>query len=241
MKRYIYLSILGLTTGELLIFSGAILYGLGIHLINLLLIVFIVIFAGLNINYRNVLQGLTLVTLLRVINLSMPSFFTTVLLQYPLMYGVMFVPIYNVAKDSRLELGLNLKYLPLAIVIGIMMGGIEYRILEPMALIQNIEWTNIVLISIIMVAFIGTVEEMIFRPILQVRLGKVFGIGHGIILSGIIFGIMHSTYMLIDEILFATIFGIVLGYIYYRTRNVIVTILIHGIANIMLFGVLGLI
>ena len=53
----------------------------------------------LNLDIKNVLQGLILVALLRVVSLSMPQFFTTVLLQYPLTYGVMFIPIYNIVKN----------------------------------------------------------------------------------------------------------------------------------------------
>ena len=247
MKKWTYIPILGLITGELLIFDGKILPGLGIHIINLLFIILLSVFGNLSLDIKKVLQGLILVTLLRVVNLSMPQFFITTLLQYPLIYGVMFIPIYNMAKNQGIslkELGINFNkfyiYLPMAVTIGVMAAVIEYRILNPIALIDNVRLSNIALISIIMIVFIGTVEEIIFRPILQTRLKKVFGLRYGILLTGVIFGIMHSTYGVVNEIIFATIFGIILGLIFQKTKSLPFTISINGIANIMLFGILPL-
>ena len=247
MKKWTYVPILSLIAGELLIFNGNIFPGLGIHIINLLLIILLIIFGNLNLDIKNILQGLTLVILLRVVNLSMPQFFTTTLLQYPLIYGVMFIPIYNVVKNQQIsskELGINFNkfyiYLPIAILIGIVMAIIEYGILGPTALIDNIRFSNIALITIIMTVFIGTVEGIIFGPILQTRLKNVFGLRYGILLSGVIFGVMHSTYGIINEILFATMFGIILGYIFQKTKSLPFTVSILGVTNIMLFGILPL-
>lgn len=247
MKKWTYVSILGIVAGELLIFNGNVLSGLGIHIINLLFITLLIIFGNLSLDIKYVLQGLILVALLRVVNLSMPQFFTTTLVQYPLMYGVMFIPLYNTVKSQQIsikELGIDFKkmyiYLPVAILIGIMMAIVEYRILSPVALIDNVRFSNIALITIIMIVFIGTVEEIIFRPILQTRLKKVFGLRYAILTSGILFGIMHSTYGMINEILFASIFGIILGYIFHKTNSLPFTVSIHGTTNIMLFGILPL-
>ena len=247
MKKWTYVPILGIVAGELLIFNGNVLPGLGIHIINLLFITLLIIFGNLSLDIKNVLQGLILVALLRVVSLSMPQFFTMVLLQYPLIYGMMFIPVYNTVKNQQIslkELGINFHrmyiYFPIAVLIGIMVATVEYRILSPVALIDNTRFSNIALITIIMIMFIGTVEEIIFRPILQTRLKKVFGLRYSILLSGILFGIMHSTYGVVNEILFASIFGIILGYIFHKTRSLPFTISIHGITNIMLFGILPL-
>lgn len=247
MKKWAYVPIIGLIIGELLIFNGNIFHGLGMHIINLLVITLLIVFSDLNLDIKNMLQGLTLVTLLRVVNLSMPQFFTDTLQQYPLIYGVMFIPIYSTIKNQQIsleELGINFNkfymYLPMAVIIGTVVAIIEYRIISPVALIDNIRFSNIVIISIVMIVFIGTVEEIIFRPILQTRLKKVFGLRHGILLSGVLFGIMHSTYGIVDEILFAIIFGIVLGYIFQKTKSIPFVVSIHGVTNIMLFGILPL-
>lgn len=230
---------IGLVAGELIMFYGNILAGLGIHIINLLVIVFIIIFSNLSLKEKNVLQSLTLLIILRMINLSMPPFFSG-LLQYPLIYGIMFVPIYLTIKNQNIsnkELGINFSrlyiYIPIAVIIGIITAMAEYRIINPI-----IRFSDIVSIPIIMFAFIGIVEEVIFRSIFQTRLEKIFGLRYGLLLTGGIFGIMHSRYEILNEILFAGIFGIIIGYIFQKTRNLFFTTSIHGTANVILFGIL---
>jgi membrane protease YdiL (CAAX protease family) len=93
------------------------------------------------------------------------------------------------------------------------------------------------MLTIVMFVFVGAVEELIFRCILQTRLEKALGLKSGILLSGALFGIMHSSYGILNEILFASIFGIILGFIFQRTRSFPFILLIHGCANVLLFGI----
>lgn len=245
MKKEISIPILGIIVGELLMFYDQISLGLGIHIVNLLIITFILMFSSLTIKEKNVLQSLTLLIILQMINLSMPQFFTAALVQYSLIYGIMFVPIYFTIKNQQIpykELGINFSrlyyYLPLAILIGIVTAVVEYHILNPMALIQKIRASDIIFISIVMFIFVGIVEEIIFRSILQTRIEQVLGTGYGILLSGSIFGIMHASFGMLNEILFVTILGIVLGYIFHKTRSLPFIVSIHGATNVVLFGIL---
>ena len=222
MKKEIYFVIIGLIIAELMIFFGKISFGLIIHIINILGITFLIIFSKLNIKIKNLLQSMTLIILLRMINFAMPQFFSLTILQYPLIYGVMFIPIYSIVKSQQMtikDLGLAIDkklliYLPLAGLIGIFMAIIEFNIIYPISFFKNINFSDIILIVVIMIFFIGTVEELIFRSILQTRIEKVFGAKSGILLSGGIFGIMHMSYGSINEIIFAGMFGIILGYIF---------------------------
>ncbi len=248
MKKEVYLPIFGIIAGELIMFYGQIFLGLEIHIINLLLITYIIIFGGLTIKEKNVLQSLTLLTILRMINLSMPQFFTAALLQYSLIYGIMFVPIYLTIKNQQIsykELGINFSrlyyYVPLAILIGVVTAIVEYYILNPTALIQKIRHSDIILISIVMFIFVGIVEEIIFRSILQTRIEKILGTRYGILLGGSIFGIMHASYGMLNEILFVTVLGIVLGYIFHKTKNLPFIVSIRGVTNMTLFGILPII
>ena len=70
-----------------------------------------------------------------------------------------------------------------------------------------------------MFVFIGITEELIFRSILQTRFEKILGLRYGLLLTGGIFGMMHVSYGILDEILFAIIFGIFIGYIFQKTKN----------------------
>lgn len=247
MKKEIYLPMLGIAAGEVMMFSGHVYAGLAIHIINLQAITVALIFGDFPDRIKNVLQSLTLLIMMRIINLAMPQFFTITLLWYPLIYGVIFIPIYYIIKNQQIsskELGIDFRrlhiYLPAAILIGLAMALIEFRVLHPASLITDLKLSNLILISMVMFVFIGAAEELIFRSILQTRLEKVFG-SKSLLLSGALFGIMHSGYGLMNEILFAGIFGIVLGYIFQKTRSFPFILVIHGTANVFLFGVLPII
>ena len=245
MKK-VYFPIINIIIAEIMIFFSMIYYGFGLHMLNLFIIMYLIVRES-EINIRYVLQSLILVILLRIIGVSIPQFFNTDLLRYPLIYGVMFLPIFYVIKSQQIsnaELGITFRkiylYLPLAIIIGTIIGTIEYKILNPVPLIK-MSLSNIILLSIIMFVFIGTVEEIIFRSILQTRLEKIFSPNQGVLLSGIMFGITHSGYGIIGEIVFAIVIGITLGYIFVKTRNIVFMIAVHGIANIILFGILQMV
>ncbi len=245
MKKEICIPMLGLAAGELAMFFGHVYIGLAIHIINLQGITLALIFGNLSKGIKNVLQSLILLLQMRIINLAMPQFFTITLLWYPVVYGVMFIPVYYIIRNQQIsskELGIDFRrlyiYLPAAILIGIVMGLTEFRVLHPASLITDLKLPNLILISIVMFVFIGAVEELIFRSILQTRLEKVFGLNQGLLLSSALFGIMHAGYGLWNEILFAGVFGIVLGYIFQKTRSFPFILIIHGTANVLLFGVL---
>lgn len=245
MKKDIYLPSLGIVAGELNIFLGQVYPGIAIHIINLQIIALALIFGRYPSEIKNVFQSLLLLLLMRIISVAMPQFFTTFLLSYPLIYGIMFLPIYLIIKNQQIspkEIGMDFRrlhfYLPAALLIGTAAALLERRIIGSIPLIENINISNLLLISIVMFVFVGAVEELIFRSILQTRLEKVLGLNYGVLLSGILFGIMHSSYGIMNEILFAGVFGVFLGYIFQRTRSFPFILVIHGTANVFLFGLL---
>jgi membrane protease YdiL (CAAX protease family) len=254
MKKEIILASLGICVGEMNIFLGHIYLGIVMHIISLQILTLAIIFGQFSsdienvFHIKNVFQSLLLLLLLRIVNIAMPQFFTNTLLWYSLIYGVMFLPIYFIIKNQRItttELGLDFRrlhiYLPFALLIGTVAALFERRIINPLPFIENINISSLFTLTIIMFVFVGAVEELIFRSILQTRLEKALGLKSGILLSGALFGIMHSSYGILNEILFATIFGIILSYIFQRTRSFPFILLIHGSANVLLFGFLPII
>lgn len=248
MKKDIYLSILGILVGEILLFSGYTYLGLIINIINLQAITLALIFGDSPVENKNLLQILLLLVQMRIVNLTMPALFTAKLLWYPLVYGVMFISIYYVTKQQNVtskEIGIDLErfylYLPMAFIIAAAMANLEFMIIDPAPLINNLKFHNILLIFIVMFTFVAATEEVIFRSLLQTRLQSIFGINKGILFGAILFGIMHSVYGNIDEILFATFFGAILGFIYHKTRSFPFILIIHGTANVFLFGILPII
>lgn len=101
MKKEIYIPIFGLIIGELTIFYDNIFYGLGIHTVNLIAVTLMIIFrSSLDIKMKNILRCICLAIILRMISLSTPQIFTTSILQYLLVYGIMIIPIYYIIKDK---------------------------------------------------------------------------------------------------------------------------------------------
>lgn len=82
-----------------MVFYGNILYGLGIHVANLLVATLMIIFESpLELKNKNILRYIILVILLRMINLSIPQL-SMVVFQYLLIFAVMSIPIYYIIKD----------------------------------------------------------------------------------------------------------------------------------------------
>ncbi|MCE8426171.1 MAG: CPBP family intramembrane metalloprotease [Candidatus Methanoperedens sp.] len=248
IKKEIFLPMLAIAAGEILMFFGMIYYSLVIHIINLQAITLAPFFKNYSSKIKMIHQSLILLLLMRIVNLAMPYFFSVKMLWYPLTYGIMYIAVFSVIKKQQIsykELGFIFKrfyiYLPSAILIGAVSAIIEYRILKPLPLIDDIGLSNLVLIAVVMFLFVGAIEELIFRSILLTRLEKVLEPRTALLISAILFGIMHSGYGRIDEILFAGIFGIVIGYIFQKTRSFPFIIVIHGTANILLFGILPII
>ncbi len=83
-------------------------------------------------------------------------------------------------------------------------------------------------LTMIMVAVLAPIfEELVFRKILIDRIRR-YGEFMAIFFSAFAFGMFHSN---LYQIFYAFAIGIILGYVYVRTGNVILTIIMHMIVN----------
>ena len=74
-------------------------------------------------------------------------------------------------------------------------------------------------------------EEILFRGFLVPRIG--------IILSALIFGILHFlSYASVSEFIAAFVFGLIAGYVFKRTKSLYATIIPHVLVNVL--GILAL-
>jgi membrane protease YdiL (CAAX protease family) len=131
-------------------------------------------------------------------------------------------------------------YAPLSIVLGLLIAEGEYLIIRTNGLIPDLSTFNLLMLSIVMIFFVGLVEEIIFRSILQNRLQMMFGNWAGLIFTSVLFGLMHSGYGSIYEVIYASLVGFLIGYLFYRTRSLPFVAMLHGFINIFLFGVIPL-
>jgi membrane protease YdiL (CAAX protease family) len=247
--RIAVISMIMIALGELLIFTGNATLGMAVHILNLQMIIVSMFIraeeTSRTVLDKQILQSLLLLLLLRIINVSMPFFFTMTLYWYPLIYSPMFISIYLILRYQNAsfdDIGMHTwnlyRYIPLAIIIGAILAWIEYRIIHPEPLIPGLGIANMVTLVIIMFVFVGLVEELIFRSILQTKLQQSIGMCSGLLVASVLFGIMHSGYGSVYELMFATTAGLIIGYLYQKTGSLPFVTVIHGTTNVLLFGVL---
>ncbi|PSU24403.1 CPBP family intramembrane glutamic endopeptidase [Photobacterium kishitanii] len=82
------------------------------------------------------------------------------------------------------------------------------------------------LMAILMVIFVPIIEELVFRGILINRLSVTFKTKTAVIISSILFGVLHT------DPLSATLFGVVMAMIYIQTQKLIIPIICHCLNNL---------
>jgi membrane protease YdiL (CAAX protease family) len=93
---------------------------------------------------------------------------------------------------------------------------------------ELIESSPIWVILIVAVILGPIVEELIFRKLMMDKFG-IYGDRMAIVVSAIAFGIFHGNFY---QLFYATLLGLVLGYIYAKTSNILYPILLHMIINL---------
>ena len=247
-SKWLYLAIpvVAIAVAELMMYSGERIQAMWIHALILLGLSFSTMFVK-NEEIQKTYQALILLPILRLVDLSMPAFYDVKLYNLIFIYSLLAIPVSIAATNqefTRTQLGITFKkigiYIPLSILLGLLLGAGEYLIVGEHFLIEDLSVFSLVMLSIIMIFFVGLVEETIFRSILQNRLETVLGNRKGLIITSILFGLMHSGYGNINEILYATFIGILIGYLFYRTRSLPLVTLIHGFINVFFFGIIPL-
>lgn len=192
----------------------------------------------------DVFRAFTLVPLFRLLNLGLPVFIASTLAWLPLVYGPVLLAAYVLQDDlSAVELptgrdvGVALLFLPAVLVGAILLGTLEYAIVDPAPVVESLALNELFLLVVVMVVFAGFVEEFVFRGILQRTIEAHSGRMAGIILSSLVFGAMHSSLQLPGEIVFGIGMGVVFAVLYDVTDNLVLITLLHGALNVFLFGV----
>ena len=226
-----------IAVAELLIFFGHLSAAVTIHAINLIVLVLSAAYIE-----NGVYPVLMLLPLFRLLNLAMPVFFNLTFYSFPLVYAPMFLPMYLIIKNkslSREELGLTFHgihyYAPLGIATGLLLGWAEYNVLRPQVLTQNVGIEGLLELSVVMIFFVGLVEEFVFRSALQTVASQRLGQIRGVIFASFLFGFMHGGYHLAPELLFTFCAGLIFGVMFLKTASLPLIALAHGATNVSLF------
>lgn len=241
---YLMFPVLIIAIAEFLIYSGRVIEAMEIHaflLFGLSLSMLYIKNEGIQKTY----QAFILLPVLRLVNLSMPAFYEITIYSFVFIYGLLTIPVTIALTNqgfTREQLGITFKrmwiYIPLSIIMGFLLGVGEYLIIETNYLIPDLSIIPLLILILVMVFLVGLVEEIIFRSILQNRLEMFLGSRGGVIVTSILFGLMHSGYGNMIEIFYTFLMGFIIGYMFYKTRSLPLVTMIHGFINVFLFGVI---
>jgi len=148
--------------------------------------------------------------------------------------------------------------------IGIIVGGTLALLGGQYAINQLLEWANfspganqavtagvgdpgyyLIMIPVSLL-LVGPAEELLFRGAVQGRLSESWGRWPAIIVATVLFGLIHIPAVSggfgaqLSYALLAGVLGLVLGYLYDYTQNIVVPAVIHGSYNGTLFALLYL-
>lgn len=122
----------------------------------------------------------------------------------------------------------------------VFLSEFEYSLITPEALVTSLSRSDLALLAVVMVVFVGFVEEFLFRGLLQGVLETRFGFVPGLLLASGIYGLVHSAYGEPTVLLFAGAVGLLFGIIYKITDSLVLVSVMHGLQNIFLFGIIPL-
>lgn len=243
IRLFTIIPVLFISLAELLIFSGKIEAAIWVHIWILIALSLSNVFIK-DLKIHKIHMALMLLPVLRLINISMPVFFETSMYIFIFTYGSLAIPVTFIVMNQREsfeEIGITTKnflpYMIISIPLGFLLGLGEYMIIRPGYLIPDLTFGNMLQLTIIMVFFVGLVEELIFRTILQTRLEQELSVQEALIITSLLFGLMHSGYGTLNELLYTGVVGFVMGFAFYKTRSLPFIAVLHGFVNIFLYGV----
>lgn len=231
--------LLAVVASELFLFAGHTNLALWGHFLALLACAL----GPLVVDDVELLQVFALVPVFRLVNLGMPVFVELTLLWFPLVYAPLVPAMVLVARRQGLVTPSlpdrrALLLLPPGVVASAVLAEIEYTIIRPDALIPTWSVPQLLLISLVMICFVGFVEEFVYRGALQRALQRRVGPLGGLVVASALFGLMHSAYGLPGEIAFAAGIGLLFGLLYDATDSLLVIAVVHGTLNVFLFAVI---
>ena len=124
--------------------------------------------------------------------------------------------------------------IPAGLLLGVILGIVEYRILQPEPIVASLSFKDTWLSILILFITTGMVEELIFRGVLQ-KLGQNVMAAWGLIYISAIFAILHVGFYSIIDVIFVFFVAITFAVIVKKTGSLIGVILAHGMTNTILF------
>lgn len=246
LKKVLHAGIplIAVTFAELLIFGGRLNEAAVVYTLLLLALSFSAAVAKQQ-EVRKINQAFLLLPIFRLVNLSIPIFLKVNIYSFVFIYAslamsaIIAITHQNVVFETKRDTFRKIWiYLPFSVLVALVFAEAEYMLIGARPLIPNISHVNLLELIVIMIFVVGLVEELIFRAILQTRLEEFLGPAAGILLVSLLFGVMHSGYGTPYEMGLTFLLGCFLGYCFYKTRCLPLVIMINGLTNVFLFGII---
>jgi LysM repeat protein len=113
-------------------------------------------------------------------------------------------------------------------------GLLEFFILRPDPLVDELTWEQVWLPALILLIFTGLFEELVFRGVMQRAADESLG-RYGVVYIATLFAVLHLGYRSILDVIFVFGVGLFFSYVVSRTRSIVGVTLSHGLTNIGLF------
>jgi len=189
-------------------------------------------------------RALALVPLFRLVNLGMPVFVEATLAWLALVYASLAVATVITAATlapARLtgtdQLRGLVLFSPLVVGAAVLFGAVEYSILMPDPLVGSVSGPQGLALVVVMVGLAGLGEELLFRGVIQSTVASRAGPGPAVAVSTLLFTVLHAGLVLPEAVAWAGITGLLLSTYYQLAANWVVTGVLRGVSNVLLYGV----
>ena len=232
LQRWAVIYILLIVVAEVFLVVAGPMVSLIAH--GILLVVLAFHTATLEPQNQQVLTALMLHPLLRVISLGLPTSGLPPLVQYvmvglPLLVGV--VLIMRILKLRLGDIGLvnKLGWQPFVIgLLGWPLGLIGALIIRPTPAISTLTTPNLLIGIVVITVFSSSVEELVFRGILQTTLSQYFG-GSVILLTSLLFVSAYIGTLSVPYIIFMGLVGVGFSLIVQRSGSLWGVVIAHSL------------
>lgn len=150
---------------------------------------------------------------------------------------------HRAGRGSAIHLGLRRLHLPM-ILWGVVIVVASGVVIEPLLALfpteaydgvqQTIGLGGWAILSSIIAAPI--LEEILFRGLIFESCTERWGRGVGLVLSALLFGVIHIVPV---QVINAFVVGLILGYVYLRTRSLLSVIIIHAFNNAIAYATMA--
>lgn len=214
-------------------------------LCHIVVLTVIIVRSALARNYvdERLLLPLTLVPLLRIITLAMPSAELSDLWLYYVIYVPVLIAAIVLARILHYistDIGISSERLGLQALVGlsgILLGIVGYFLLRPEPLIAVLAWREVLLAAFILLLCTGFIQEFVFRGLIQYGVVEVFG-WWGIVYVSLLFAVLYMGFIPATGVAFAFVISLYFGWIVKRTDSILGVALAAGLCNIVLYLIL---